>query len=125
MGDVVYKEEVFAIQGAIFEVYRHVGVGFLEAVYQEALGMEMAMRGIPFEAQKEIDLEYKGTPLQQTYRADFVCYGKIILELKAVKQLLPEHEAQLFNYLRAIKLKLGLLVNFCHYPKAEVRRIIL
>ena len=120
----MYADEVFAIQGAIFEVYKTLGSGFLEGVYQEAMELELKARGIPYEAQKEIRITYKGTPLTQFYKADIVCYDKIILELKAVKELLPEHSAQLFNYLRATDMKLGMLINFCHYPGADIRRIV-
>jgi GxxExxY protein len=119
----LYKDETYAIHGAIFEVYRVLGCGFLEAVYQMALEVELAQRNIPFASQVDIDIEYKGMKLEQTYRADLVCYDKIILELKSVQNLLPEHEAQLQNYLRATKMRVGLLVNFGHYPKIEIKRI--
>ena len=120
---MLYADEVYAIQGAVFDVYRTLGVGFLEAVYQECLEIELGKRGIPFVAQEDLRIEYKGVPLKQAYRADVICYGKIILELKAVKALLPEHEAQLQNYLRATGLKLGLLINFSHSPRVEIKRI--
>ena len=123
MDRFLYKDETYAIHGAIFEVYRVLGCGFLEAVYQKALEMELTQRNIPFESQVDIDIEYKGMKLEQTYRADLVCYDKIILELKAVQNLLPEHEAQLQNYLRATKMRVGILVNFGHYPKVEIKRI--
>lgn len=123
MDRFLYKDETYAIHGAIFEVYRVLGCGFLEAVYQKALEVELAQRNIPFASQVDIDIEYKGMELEQTYRADLVCYDKIILELKAVQNLLPEHEAQLQNYLRATKMRVGLLVNFGHYPKVEIKRI--
>lgn len=102
-----------------------IGAGFLDAVYQECLERELAARGIPFKAQERINISYKGELLKQYYEADIVCYGKIILELKAVKNLLPEHQAQLYNYLRATNMKLGLLVNFSHYPGVEIKRIAL
>ena len=120
---IIYPEESYVIQGAIFAVYQGMGAGFLEAVYQECLEHELSTRGIPFKSQAEIQVFYNGVPLRQTYRADIVCYDKIILELKAVKNLLPEHSAQLQNYLRATGMKLGLLVNFGHFPKAEIVRI--
>lgn len=122
---ILYKEEVFAIQGAIFDVYREMGCGFLESVYQECLDREMKERGIPFQAQKELVLTYKGHALDQRYRPDFICFEKIIIELKAVSELGKDHKAQLFNYFKATGLKLGLLVNFGHYPKAQIERIIL
>ena len=122
---LIYEEEAFAIRGAIFEVYKTIGTGFLEAVNQECLEMELAKRNIPFKAQSEIIISYKGKPLKQTYKADIVCYDKIILELKAVKALLPEHAAQIQNYLRATGMRLGLLVNFCHSPGVEIKRFAL
>ena len=98
---------------------------FFESVYQECLEEELRIRGIPFASQVEIKIDYKGKELYQFYRADIVCYDKIILELKAVNVLAPEHSAQLFNYLRATKMQLGLLINFGHYPGVEIKRIAL
>ena len=121
---LVYEDETYAIRGAIYEVYNTLGSGFLEAVYQEALEIELKNRRISFEAQKEIVISYKGIQLHQSYRADLICFGKIIVELKAVKQLLPEHEAQLHNYLHATKMKVGLLVNFASHPNVDIRRIV-
>lgn len=120
-----FKDERYAIQGAVFEVYREMGSGFLEAVYQECLEREFLRSGIPFVAQSELRLYYKGEALLQMYKPDFICYGKIIVELKAVKEIAPEHKAQLFNYLKGSGLKLGLLVNFGHYPKVEIESIVL
>ena len=122
---IIYKEESNAIQGAVFEVYREMGSGFLEAVYQECLEKEFTKREIPFTAQKELRLMYKDEPLQQTYKPDFICHNKIIVELKAVKSIAPEHEAQVLNYLKATGMKLALLVNFGAYPKAIVKRFAL
>lgn len=121
--DLIFEEETYAIRGAIYEVYKTLGTGFLEAVYQEALELELAARGMPYKSQSEISINYKGKRLRQTYRADIICFDKVILELKAVKQLLPEHAAQLQNYLRATGTKFGLLVNFCSPNGVEVRRI--
>ena len=123
MEGLIYENETYAIKGAVFEVYKTMGAGFLEAVYQECLEEELLRRGIPFASQVEIKLDYKGKLLSQFYKADIVCYDRIILELKAVNNLLPEHSAQLFNYLRATKINLGLLVNFGHYPGVEIKRI--
>jgi GxxExxY protein len=119
---LLFKQEVYAIQGAVFEVYREMGCGFLEAVYQECLEKELLLRGIPFVAQAELKLGYKGEMLEQTYRADIICYGRIILELKAVKAIVPEHQAQMLNYLKATGHRLGLIINFAHHPKAEIQR---
>ena len=122
--ELLFKEESYQIIGACFEVYREKGCGFLEPVYQECMEIELRLQGIPFVAQKPLPLEYKGTPLRTKYEPDFVCYDKVVLELKAVKELADEHRAQLQNYLKATRLKLGLLVNFGHYPKIEVERIV-
>jgi len=120
---ILFKDECYHIQGAIFDVYREMGCGFLEAVYQECLGKEFLSRNIPFQAQVELQLSYKGERLKQIYKPDFICYGKIIIELKAVKEIASEHKAQLLNYLKATGLELGLLVNFGSYPKADIVRI--
>jgi GxxExxY protein len=124
MDDLLFKKEVYTIQGAIFEVSREMGTGFLEAVYQECLSREFARLAIPFVAQRELALAYKGAPLIQTYKPDFVCYDKIIIELKVVQELIPAHKAQVLNYLKATQFRLGLLVNFGAYPKAKIDRII-
>ena len=123
--DILYREECYAIQGAAFEVYREMGCGFLEAVYQECMKRELTSRNIPFIVQQQLKLVYKSEPLKQVYVPDMICYEKIIVELKAVKAIAPEHKAQTFNYLKASNLRLGLIVNFGHYPKAEIERIIL
>jgi len=119
---IVYKDESYAIQGAIFEVYREMGSGFLEDVYQECLEMELRLRGIPFVPKQKLKLTYKGVPLEQFYQPDFVCYDKIIIEIKAVRDLAPEHAAQILNYLKATGMKLGLLVNFHSHPKVTIKR---
>jgi GxxExxY protein len=123
--ELIYQAETFLIRGAVFEVYKVMGCGFLEAVYQECLEKELRRKNVPFVAQQELMLSYKEEPLLQTCRPDLVCFGAIIVELKAVKQIAPEHKAQLLNYLKASRLKLGLLANFGSYPKAEVERMVL
>lgn len=123
--EIIYKDEAYAIQGACFEVYKTLGSGFLEAVYQEALAHELKLRNIPFQEQRELKLQYKNIPLHQTYKPDFICFDKIIVEIKAVSALAPEHEAQLLNYLKITNMRLGLLVNFGHYPKVEIKRFAL
>jgi GxxExxY protein len=100
------------------------GCGFLEAVYQECLELELASREIPFRPQDTLDLRYKGRALEEKYIPDFVCFEQIIVEIKALKQLCDEHRAQVHNYLKATGCKLGLLVNFGHYPKVEYERIV-
>lgn len=124
-GRILYKEETYAVQGAVFEVYRQMGCGFLEAVYHECLERELKERGIPFVSQQPLDITYKGKPLTQTYKADMVCFDKIVLELKAEKDVSPEHKAQVFNYLRASGLRLGMIVNFGHHPQVQIVRIAL
>ncbi len=125
MAELIYKEESYKIMGACFEVYKEKGHGFVEPVYQECLGLEFALQEIPFEPQKSLALSYKGTHLKQRYIPDFVCHGKIIIELKAVTALTNEHRAQVLNYLKATGFRLGLLVNFGHHPKLQYERIVL
>jgi len=122
---VLYPEEAYNLIGACFEVYNQMGCGFLEAVYQECLEIELEERMIPFEAQKELKLRYKGQELKQKYIPDFVCYGKIIMEIKSVNGLADEHRSQMFNYLHSTGLKLGLLVNFGHHSRLEYERVAL
>jgi len=122
---LLFEEESYAIRGAIFEVYRELGCGFLEAVYQECLEKELSSRNISFVAQPQLNLFYKGVKLNQTYRPDFICYDSVIVELKALSEISGEHKAQLLNYLKTTGLKVGLLVNFGSYPKAVVERLVL
>lgn len=122
---IVYKEESYKIVGAAFKVYNNLGHGFLEAVYQEALEIEFQRQGIPYEREKELRILYDGVELRQTYKADFVCYGKIIVELKAVPELCDAHRSQVYNYLHATGYKLGLLLNFGCSDELEKERIVL
>jgi len=124
-GKLVYEAETYRVRGAVFEVYRSMGPGFLEAVYQECLAIEFAARDVPFDALRPLELQYKGRALRQGYTPDFVCFDKIIVELKAVRSLAPEHRAQTINYLRATGLRLGLLVNFGSVPHAQIERFVL
>ncbi len=124
-GEILYGDESYRIQGAVFEVYRELGCGFLEAVYQECLEKELSIRNVPFAAQQELKLTYKGEPLRHIYRPDLVCYNSIIVEIKALSVTTGEHTAQVLNYLKATGMRLGLLVNFGCYPKATVKRILL
>lgn len=119
---IYYSRESYAITGAAMQVYNELGAGFLEAVYQEALEIEFINRGIPYEREKVLTIQYQGKDLKQTYKADFVCYDKIIVELKAVTCLDDAHRSQLFNYLKATGMKLGLLYNFGHANTLEYER---
>ena len=122
---LIYEEETFAIRGAAFDVYKEMSNGFLESVYQECLEKELTAREIPFVAQPELKLAYKDELLQQAYKPDLICYGKIIVELKAAKDISHEHRAQVINYLKVTGLKLGIVVNFGHFPKVQIERFIL
>ncbi|MDR0250255.1 MAG: GxxExxY protein [Burkholderiales bacterium] len=121
----LFKDECYRIQGTIFGVYREMGCGFLEVVYQECLEKGLAARKIPFISQPELPLHYKGESLRQIYKLDFICFDKIILELKAVKEIASEHKAQVINYLKASHMKLGLLVNFGGHPQVTITRLVL
>jgi GxxExxY protein len=125
MKEFIYKDESYRILGACFEVFKDKGCGFLEAVYQECLEIEFGLQGIPFATHQPLTIAYKDRPLRQRYTADFICFNKVIVELKAVSSLTAEHEAQVMNYLNATNLRLGLLVNFGHYPKLEFERFVL
>jgi len=122
MTEIIYKTESYSIIGACFEVYNEKGCGFLEPVYQECLGIEFGYQRIPAIPKPSLTLSYRGRVLAHTYEPDYVCFGKIIVELKAVSALTDEHRAQLLNYLNATGFDLGLLVNFGHYPKLEYER---
>ena len=121
---LIYSEDSYAINGAAMEVYNQLGHGFLEPVYQEALEKELRLRGIPFEREKLLTISYKGEKLKQTYKADVVCYGKIIVELKAVSEITDVHRSQVFNYLHATGFELGMLFNFGYSDGLERERII-
>ncbi|MBQ7251451.1 MAG: GxxExxY protein [Kiritimatiellae bacterium] len=116
-----FAEECHGIRGAVFTVYSVLGSGFAEDVYQEALEWELAERKIPFVAHLQARIRYKTHLLDKVYIPDLTCHGKILVELKAVKTLLPEHEAQIVNYLRATGMELGLLVNFGANPRVEIK----
>lgn len=122
MADIIYKEESYKIIGACFEVYKQKGCGFTEFVYHECLKVEFELQDIFFVYEPILQLEYKGKVLDQYFKPDFVCYDKIIVELKSVPSLIDEHRAQMMNYLNAAGFDLGLLVNFGHYPKLEYER---
>ena len=122
--ELLYKQESYQIIGASFDVYNEKGNGFLEAVYQECLALEFEDRRIPFKEQQELRLRYKQHQLKQYYQPDFICYGQIIVEIKAVKTLVDEHRAQAMNYLKSTDFKLGLLINFGSYPHVQYERFV-
>ena len=122
---IYHKDECYKIIGAAMKVHRTLGAGFLETVYQEALEIEFRRQGIPFEREKELRILYDGIELLQRYKADFVCYGDIIVELKAVSSLDKSHYAQVINYLKATNNKLGLLINFGNHEELIWERFVL
>ena len=122
---LLYEQETFAIRGAIFEVYKEMGNGFPEEVYQQCLEREFAYRGIPFEGKKRLRIFYKGEPIEKEYIPDFFCYDKIIVEIKAVSAITDEMRGQIHNYLSLTHSKLGLLVNFGAYPRVAIERWII
>ena len=122
--DLIYKEESYKIIGASMDVYNSLGCGFLEAVYQEALEIEFSLRGIPFEREVRIRIDYKGHTLRKEYVADFICYNKIVVEIKALSLIKSENLAQTLNYLKATTNKLGLLINFGE-SSLKYRRVVL
>ena len=124
MTELLLKEEVYAVIGAAMEVHRELGSGFLEAVYLEALEIELERRGIPFESGKPLHIDYKGQVLKKEYVADLVCHEQIVVELKALDHLTSREEAQLLNYLKATGLRVGLLVNFGSTGKLEWKRMV-
>ena len=109
---LLFEELTEKILGASLEVYNQLGFGFLEAVYVDALEFEFELRNIPYQREKEYYITYKGKRFNKYYKVDFLCYGKVILEIKAVESILPTHKQQVFNYLRLADLKLGYVINF-------------
>ncbi len=122
--ELIYKEEAYKIIGCCMEVHKTLGNGFLEAVYQEALALEFIKSEIPFEQEKKLEINYKGNILEKKYYADFVCYDKIIIELKASNDIYSEYISQTLNYLKASQFKLGLIVNF-GTKSLQYKRVIL
>ena len=123
--DLLLKNEVFAIVGAAMEVHHELGPGFLEAVYQEAMEVELEERGIPFSAQKNLPIWYKERPLKKEYFSDLHCYGQIIVELKALDRLGGKEQSQLLNYLHASRSAVGLVINFGSHGQLEWKRYVL
>ena len=124
MTELILKDETYAVTGAAIEVHRALGPGFLEKVYQEAMQIELRARRIPYALEKPINIKYKGQYLTQKYYADLICFGQIIVELKALDRLTGKEDAQILNYLKATGLKVGLLFNFGSHGKLERKRFV-
>lgn len=124
MSALILKEEVYAVVGAAIEVHRELGPGFLEAIYQEAMEVELSTRGIPFDAQKPIQVRYKDQILNKKYVADLICFDLIIVELKTLNRLSGNEQAQILNYLKATGFKVGVLINFGSHGKLEWKRFV-
>ena len=124
MSNIKYKDESYLILSACFEVQNEMGSGFLESVYQECLAIEFQLQAVPFVAQKKLMLHYKSKQLESVFIPDFICYGKIIVELKALSEITDKHRGQVHNYLKATGYELGILVNFGSHPKLEYERIV-
>ena len=124
MTDLLLKDEVFAIIGAAIEVHKELGIGFLEAVYQEALEIELRTRQLPFIPQKPLVISYKGYQLKKEYVADLISYDQIVVELKAIDRLTGKEESQILNYLKATGLRVGLLINFGYAGRLEWKRFV-
>ena len=121
----IYKDEGYNLMGAAFEVYNEQGYGMSEEIYQESLEIELEMRGIPLRAKQELKCFYKGRELKKRYVPDLLTFDCLVVELKAVSQILPEHESQVFNYMRITKQPIGYLINFGHKDTLEWKRFIL
>jgi len=122
--ELLLKDEVYAIVGAAMEVHNQLGAGFAEAVYQEAMEIELRSRGILFERQKRLRIVYKGQPLQCEYVADLICFASVVIEIKAIRETGKREESQLINYLRATGLRVGLLLNFGDPGQLDWSRLV-
>ena len=120
--EYIYKEETYKIRGCLMKVYNELGSGYLEKVYQEALEIEFSQANIPYQKEAQLNIMYKGHTLKQTYIADFFCFDKIIVELKAVSDLTDTHRSQVINYLKTTNQDLGILVNF-GAPALQIERL--
>jgi GxxExxY protein len=124
MVELLLKEEVYAVVGAAMEVYNELRPGFLEAVYHEAMEIELSRRGIPFQSRVRLQISYKGQTLRKEYEADMITHGQLLVEFKALNRLSSQEEAQLLNYLKATGHRVGLLINFGHPSKLEWKRMV-
>jgi GxxExxY protein len=121
----MFQQEGYSFMAAAFEVYNEIGYGMAEEVYQQSLEIEFSLRKIPFLTKQELEVYYKGHKLTTRYKPDLLVFGGMVVELKAVTELLPEHEAQLFNYMRVSRMAVGYLVNFGHKGVLQWKRFIL
>lgn len=124
MKELILKDEVYSIVGAAMEVYNELGYGFLEAIYQEAMEIELSNRNIPFQSQKSLRVYYKRKVLNKTYIADLLCYNTVLVELKALEKLTGKEESQIINYLKATGIKVGVVINFGSKNKLEWKRFV-
>jgi GxxExxY protein len=122
--ELILKDEVYAIVGAAIEVHRELGPPFLEAVYQEAMELELRLRGVPFLGQEPLSIRYKEFVLEKKYVADLICFGSVLVELKATDRLTEKDESQLLNYLAATGMRVGLLINFGAHGRLEWKRMV-
>ena len=122
---LVYRDETYAVIGAALDVYYRLGSGFAEPVYQEALALELGLRRVPFVAQRKLRVKYKDFVLKKYYRADFVCYEKVMVEIKAQAVLTGTDSSQLLNYMKAAEYRVGLLFNFGNDRELEKKRLII
>jgi GxxExxY protein len=125
MAELLLKDEVYAVVGAAIEVHRQLGNGFLESVYQEAMEIELGLRGIPFESKTKLTLQYKQHQLNAWYQSDLICYGTLLVELKALSNTSGTEEAQILNYLKATGLRVGLMINFGQFGRLDWERYVL
>lgn len=124
MAALLYKDEVYKIVGAAMSVYNELGPGFLEAVYHEALEVELSHRGVPFQSRVPLLITYKGQVLRKQYEADIIAYGQLVVELKALVRLTDREQAQMLNYLKATGHRVGVLINFGSHPNLEWKRLV-
>jgi GxxExxY protein len=123
MEDLSIEDMTYLVRGALYNVYNEVGSGLPEKVYQECLNIEFAKQEIPFVSEPNIRLNYKNQALVTTFRPDFICFGNILVEIKAIAELEDRHLGQTLSYLRCLNMKLGLLVNFGTYPNLDIKRV--
>ena len=124
MSDLILKDEVYAVVGAAIDVHRELGPGFLESIYQEAMGIELRARKIPFVAQQPISVRYKDVTLKKQYVADLVCFERIVVEIKALDRLSGTEQAQVLNYLKGTGFPVGILINFGSHGKLQWKRLV-